>query len=55
VNPPFTRALVALEANLDAPVGDVREVLRGVLEAIERADAELANERSAASADTTSS
>jgi DNA-binding MarR family transcriptional regulator len=55
VNPPFTRAVTALEANLDAPVGDVREVLRGVLEAIERADAELATERSAASADTTSS
>ena len=55
VNPPFTRAVAALEANLEAPVGDVREVLRGVLEAIERADAELATERNAASADTTSS
>ena len=41
VNPPFTRALVALEANLDAPVGDVRAVLRDILEAIERADAQL--------------
>jgi DNA-binding MarR family transcriptional regulator len=55
VNPPFTRALVALEANLDAPVGDVRAVLRGVLEAIERADAQLDAERQATEADTTSS
>jgi DNA-binding MarR family transcriptional regulator len=55
VNPPFTRALVALEANLDAPVGDVRAVLRDVLEAIERADAQLNVERQAAEADTTSS
>ena len=55
VNPPFTRAVAALEANLDAPVGDVREVLHGVLEALERADTELATERNAASADTTSS
>jgi DNA-binding MarR family transcriptional regulator len=55
VNPSFARAVAALEANLDAPVGDVREVLRAVLDAIERADAELATERSAASADTTSS
>ena len=55
VNPPFTRAVAALEANLDSPVGDVREVLRGVLEAIERADTELATERNASSADTTSS
>ena len=60
VNPPFSRALVALEANLDAPVGDVRAVLRGVLEAIERADAAArrrkAVDRAAAEeADTTSS
>jgi DNA-binding MarR family transcriptional regulator len=55
VNPPFTRAVVALEANLDAPVGDVRAALRGVLEAIERADAELASERRDPEADTTSS
>ena len=55
VNPPFTRAVAALEASLDAPVGDVRAVLRGVLEAIERADAELATERKTSSADTTSS
>ncbi len=41
VNPPFTQALVALEANLDVPVGDVRATLRGILEAIERADADL--------------
>ena len=55
VNPPFTRAVAALEASLDAPVGDVRAVLRGVLEAIERADAELATERKTSSADTSSS
>jgi DNA-binding MarR family transcriptional regulator len=55
VNPPFTRALVALEANLDPPVDDVRAVLRGVLEAIERADAELASERRDHETDTTSS
>jgi len=55
VNPPFTRAVAALESNLDSPVGDVRAVLREVLEAIERADAQLATERQASSADTTSS
>lgn len=55
VNPPFTRALVALEANLEAPVGDVRAVLRGILEAIERADDQLDGERHAPEADTTSS
>ena len=55
VNPPFTRAVAALESNLDNPVGDVRAVLREVLEAIERADAQLATERQASSADTTSS
>ena len=55
VNPPFTRALVALEANLDAPVGDVRAVLRDVLDAIERADAQLDRERQVTKADTTSS
>ena len=41
VNPPFTKAVRALEANLDAPVADVRGVLRGILEAIERAEREL--------------
>ena len=55
VNPPFTRAVAALEANLDAPVGDVRAVLRDVLGAIERADAQLDVERQATKADTTSS
>ena len=55
VNPPFTRAVVALEANLDAPIGDVRATLRDVLEAIERADAELSAQRSETEADTTSS
>jgi hypothetical protein len=42
VNPPFARALDALEANLDAPVPEVRAVLLGILDALERADAELA-------------
>ena len=41
VNPPFARALDALEANLDAPVPEVRAVLLGILDALERADAEL--------------
>jgi hypothetical protein len=41
VNPPFTRALNALEANLDAPVPQVRAALLGILDALERADAEL--------------
>jgi DNA-binding MarR family transcriptional regulator len=44
VNPPFTRALEALEANLDAPVPEVRAVLLGILDALERADAELARD-----------
>jgi DNA-binding MarR family transcriptional regulator len=39
VNPPFTQALVALEASLDRPVGEVRAVLLEILDAIERADA----------------
>jgi DNA-binding MarR family transcriptional regulator len=55
VNPPFTRALVALEANLDAPVADVRAVLRGILEAIVKADARLEAERGAERADSSSS
>lgn len=55
VNPPFTRALVALEANLDVPVGDVRATLRGILEAIERADADLRSDPVGPEADTTSS
>ena len=55
VNPPFTRALVTLEANLDVPVGDVRAALRGILEAIERAEAELSSDREDSEADTTSS
>ena len=55
VNPPFTRALVELEANLDAPVADVRAVLRGILEAIEKADATLEAERRAAEATDSSS
>lgn len=41
VNPPFTRALVALEASLDRPVADVRAVLVEIVEAIDRADATL--------------
>jgi DNA-binding MarR family transcriptional regulator len=55
VNPPFTRALVTLEANLDVPVGDVRAALRGILEAIERAEADLRSDAPGAEADTTSS
>ena len=62
VNPPFARALGALEANLDAPVPEVRAVLLGILDAIERADAELAGdpvpahgEEAAPLADTSSS
>ena len=42
VNPPFTRALVALEGSLDRPVADVRAVLIGIVEAIDRADEALA-------------
>src|SRR6478752_9052394 len=53
VNPPFTRALIALEANLDTPVGEVRTTLRGILEAIERADADLQAQARAPEADTT--
>jgi DNA-binding MarR family transcriptional regulator len=41
VNPPFTRALIALEANLDRPVTDVRAVLVEIVAAIDRADAAL--------------
>ena len=42
VNPAFTRAHVALEANLDRPVADVRAVLIEIVEAIDRAEASLA-------------
>lgn len=41
VNPAFTRAHLALETNLDRPSDEVRAVLAQVIEAIERADAEL--------------
>jgi DNA-binding MarR family transcriptional regulator len=41
VNPAFTRAHLALEASLDRPVGEVRAVLIGIVEAIERAEASL--------------
>ena len=41
VNPPFTRALEALEAGLDQPVDEVRAVMLMVLDAIEQADAKL--------------
>ena len=43
VNPPFTRAVVALEASLDRPAADVRAVLVGIVDAIDRADAALAH------------
>lgn len=52
VNPPFTRALIALEASLDRPVADVRAVLVDIVDAIDRADAALASE---AEADSSSS
>ena len=42
VNPPFTKAIVAFEASLDRPVADVRAVLIGIVEALDRADAALA-------------
>jgi DNA-binding MarR family transcriptional regulator len=42
VNPPFGRALDALEANLDRPVPEVREVVLGIIDAIDRAEAALA-------------
>ena len=42
VNPAFTRALMALEANLDRPVAEVRATLTGIVDAIDRADASLA-------------
>ena len=42
VNPAFTRAVVALEANLDRPVAEVRATLTGIVGAISRADASLA-------------
>ena len=44
VNPPFTRAHVALEASLDRPVAEVRAVLIGIVEAIDRAEALLGAE-----------
>lgn len=40
VNPSFTRALVALEANLDRPVDEVRAVLIAIIDAIDRAEAD---------------
>jgi DNA-binding MarR family transcriptional regulator len=55
VNPPFTRALITLESNLDTPVGDVRATLRDILDAIERADADLQADPQEPEADTTSS
>jgi DNA-binding MarR family transcriptional regulator len=42
VNPPFTRAVLAFEAGLDRPVADVRAVLVGIVEALDRADAAFA-------------
>ena len=42
VNPPFARALDTLEANLDRPAPEVRAMLLEILDALERADAELA-------------
>src|SRR5262245_27679880 len=41
VNPPFGQALDALEANLDRPVDEVRGMVLGILDALERADLEL--------------
>lgn len=55
VNPPFSRALIALEANLDRPVAEVRAILLEIVDAIDRADAELASADFASVADTTSS
>jgi len=55
VNPPFTKAVRALEANLDAPVADVRDVLRGILDAIERAEDALEGEHAADETDSSSS
>jgi len=55
VNPPFTRALVALEANLDRPVGEVRAILLEIVDAIDCADADLAAADGTSGADTTSS
>ena len=56
VNPPFTRALVALEANLDRPVAEVRAVLLEIIDAIDRADADLTTDTDAGTtADTSSS
>ena len=46
VNPPFTRAHLALEASLERPVGDVRAILAEIVEAIDRAEALLETERS---------
>jgi DNA-binding MarR family transcriptional regulator len=55
VNPPFSRAVMALEANLDRPVADVRAVLTGIVDAIDRADASLERSRVADETDTSSS
>src|SRR5262245_19608883 len=41
VNPPFGEALDALESNLDRPVDEVRAVVLGILDALERADVDL--------------
>ena len=55
VNPPFTDALVALEASLGRPVADVRAVLGEIHDAIERADAGLPMASRPAETDTSSS
>jgi DNA-binding MarR family transcriptional regulator len=55
VNPPFTAALLAFEANLDRPVAEVRAVLLELVDALERADAARATERRPTEADTSSS
>jgi DNA-binding MarR family transcriptional regulator len=46
VNPPFTRAQLALDANLERPVADVRAVLAELGDAIERATDALSVEAS---------
>jgi DNA-binding MarR family transcriptional regulator len=55
VNPPFTDALLAFEANLDRPVAEVRAVLLELIDALERADAARAAGPRSAEADTSSS
>lgn len=44
VNPAFTRAHRALEEGLDRPVAEVRDVLAGIVDAIDRAEARLEEE-----------